>query len=175
MLQTDVYSVMKLKSNILLFVNICCNISWYPLHWHHNEHDGVSNHWRLRFFYLTFYSGRDQRIYQSSVSLCLCEGNSPVTSDFPTQKASNVENASIWWCHHVHKSIWTCSGKFGYKPIYSCPLADIKVVNVSAFRHFFMTLLHNVFILNAKCFCSHTMYGLLYVYCFAHFYDIMSY
>ena len=30
----------------------------------------------------------------------LCEGNSPVTGEFPTQRASNVENVSIWWRHH---------------------------------------------------------------------------
>ena len=28
-----------------------------------------------------------------------CEGNSPVTGEFPT-KASNAENVSIWWRHH---------------------------------------------------------------------------
>ena len=31
----------------------------------------------------------------------LCEGNSPVTSEFPTQRASKAENASIWWHHPV--------------------------------------------------------------------------
>ena len=31
----------------------------------------------------------------------LCEGNSPVTSEFPAQMASNTENVSIWWCHHA--------------------------------------------------------------------------
>ena len=30
----------------------------------------------------------------------LCEGNSPVTGEFPSQKASNAENVSIWWRHH---------------------------------------------------------------------------
>ena len=30
----------------------------------------------------------------------LCEGNSPVTGEFPTQRASNAENISIWWRHH---------------------------------------------------------------------------
>ena len=32
----------------------------------------------------------------------LCERNSPVTSEFPTQMASNVENTSIWWRHHTN-------------------------------------------------------------------------
>ena len=30
----------------------------------------------------------------------LC-GESPVTGEFPAQRASNTENVSIWWCHHV--------------------------------------------------------------------------
>ena len=31
----------------------------------------------------------------------LCEGNSPVTSEFPAQRTSNAEKISIWWCHHA--------------------------------------------------------------------------
>ena len=31
----------------------------------------------------------------------LCEGNSPVTGVFPSQRTSNTENVSIWWRHHV--------------------------------------------------------------------------
>ena len=30
----------------------------------------------------------------------LCEGNSPVTGEFPSQRASNTVNGSIWWRHH---------------------------------------------------------------------------
>ena len=30
-----------------------------------------------------------------------CEGNLPVTGEFPAQRASNAENVSIWWRHHV--------------------------------------------------------------------------
>ena len=30
----------------------------------------------------------------------LCAGNSPVTGEFPTQRASNAEKVSIWWRHH---------------------------------------------------------------------------
>ena len=29
----------------------------------------------------------------------LCAGNSPVTGEFPAQKASKAENGSIWWRH----------------------------------------------------------------------------
>ena len=31
----------------------------------------------------------------------LCAGNSPVTGEFLAQMASNAENISIWWSHHV--------------------------------------------------------------------------
>ena len=31
----------------------------------------------------------------------LCAGNSPVTGEFPAQRASNAENVSIWWRHHI--------------------------------------------------------------------------
>ena len=30
----------------------------------------------------------------------LCAGNSPVTGEFPAQRASKAENVSIWWSHH---------------------------------------------------------------------------
>ena len=30
----------------------------------------------------------------------LCEGNWPVAGEFPSQRASNAENVSIWWRHH---------------------------------------------------------------------------
>ena len=30
----------------------------------------------------------------------LCAGNSPVTGEFPAQRASYAENVSIWWRHH---------------------------------------------------------------------------
>ena len=31
----------------------------------------------------------------------LCEGNSPVTGEFPIQRVSNAENVSIWWRYRV--------------------------------------------------------------------------
>ena len=40
----------------------------------------------------------------------LCVGNSPVTGEFPAQKASNAENVSIWWRHHEsHKPETDCN------------------------------------------------------------------
>ena len=51
--------------------------------------------------YSTVYSGKDKKKTSKFRVTGLCEGNSPVTGEFPTQKASNVENVSIWWRHHV--------------------------------------------------------------------------
>ena len=45
----------------------------------------------------------------------LCEGNSPVTGEFPAQMASNAENVFIWWRHHVPVMSW----KYG-KAEYIC-------------------------------------------------------
>ena len=36
----------------------------------------------------------------------LCEGNSPLTGEFPAQMASNAENVPIWWRHHAQH--WLC-------------------------------------------------------------------
>ena len=33
----------------------------------------------------------------------LYEGNSQVTGEFPTQRASNAENVSFWWRHHDYQ------------------------------------------------------------------------
>ena len=35
-----------------------------------------------------------------SALLALCDGNSPVTGEFPAQRDSNAEKASIWWRHN---------------------------------------------------------------------------
>ena len=54
----------------------------------------------LTIVYSTVYSGADKKTSKLCVT-GLCAGNSPVTGEFPAQKASNAENVSIWWRHHV--------------------------------------------------------------------------
>ena len=52
----------------------------------------------LTTVYSAVYSGADKK---SKLRVAgLCAGNSPVTSEFPVQMASNAENVSIWWRHH---------------------------------------------------------------------------
>ena len=55
----------------------------------------------LAIVYSTFYSRRRSKKTSNPRVTGLCEGNSPVTGEFPTQRASNAENGSIWWRHHV--------------------------------------------------------------------------
>ena len=60
----------------------------------------------LTIVYSTVYSGADQRKHQSIASLAfVCEGNSPVTGEFPAQRASSAENVSIYqW--NILKAEW---------------------------------------------------------------------
>ena len=54
----------------------------------------------LTSVYSSVYSGADKKISKIRVT-GFCVGNSPETSEFSAQMASNAENVSIWWCHHV--------------------------------------------------------------------------
>ena len=49
----------------------------------------------------------------------LCAGNSPVTGEFPAQRASNADNGSIWWHHHEATSCcawrWCPSSRMAVK------------------------------------------------------------
>ena len=81
---------------------LCCGllvVSHWSLRWRHNEHDGVSNHQCFDCLLDRLFRPRSKKTPKLRVT-GLCEGNSPVTSEFPTQKASNAENVSIWWRHH---------------------------------------------------------------------------
>ena len=60
----------------------------------------VSNHRCLDCLPNRFFRRRSQKTSKLRVT-GLCEGNSPVTSEFFAQRASNLENISIWWRHHV--------------------------------------------------------------------------
>ena len=54
----------------------------------------------LTIVYSTIYSRRRSKKTSKLRVTGLCEENSPVTSEFPAQRASNAENVSIWWRHH---------------------------------------------------------------------------
>ena len=90
----------------------------------------------LTIVYLTVNSGRRSKKTSKLRVTGLCAGNSPVTGEFPAQRASNAENVSIWWRHHENGSLsfmtrdshLLCSLSFQtwqivqkYKLIFVCP------------------------------------------------------
>ena len=78
-------------------------VTWtiiYPLQWLHIERDVVSNHRCLDCLLKHLSWRRSNKTSKLRIS-GLCEGNSPVTSEFPSQRASNAENVSIWWFDDV--------------------------------------------------------------------------
>ena len=62
----------------------------------------------------TICSGAHPRKHQKSTSLAFMRGIPPVTGGFPSQRANNAENVSIWWRHHGQTHMWT-------KEIYTTP------------------------------------------------------
>ena len=71
----------------------------FTLQWRHNECDGVSNDRRLDCLLNHLFRRRSKKISKLRVT-GLCEWNPPMTGGFPSQRASNAGNVSIWWRHH---------------------------------------------------------------------------
>ena len=74
------------------------------LQWRHNGLDGISNHQPHHCLLGRLFKRRSKKTSKLSVT-GLFVGNSPGTGEFPAQMASNTENVSIWWHHHV---LWNC-------------------------------------------------------------------
>ena len=72
----------------------------HSLQWHHNGRDSVSNHQPHDCLLKRLFRRRAKKTSKLRVT-GLCVGNSPETGEFPAQMASNAENVSIWWRHHV--------------------------------------------------------------------------
>ena len=78
--------------------------SCWTLQWCHNKCNDISNRqphdcWINRLF--RHWSKKTSKLHITG----LCEGNSPVTSEFPEQRASYTKNVSIWWHHYETTSI----------------------------------------------------------------------
>ena len=71
----------------------------FTLLWRHNGRDGVSKHQHRECLLNRLFRHRSKKTSKLRVT-GLCVGNSPVTGEFPAQRASNAENASIWWRHN---------------------------------------------------------------------------
>ena len=82
------------------YVSFLSLFSLTALLWRHNGCHGVSNHQSRDCLLNRLFRHR----WKKTSKLCvtgLCAGNSPVTGEFPAQRASNAENVFIWWRHHV--------------------------------------------------------------------------
>ena len=64
-----------------------------------DERDGASNYQLLECLLNPLFRRRSKKTSKLRVN-GLCEGNPPDTGRFPSQRASDVENTSIWWRHH---------------------------------------------------------------------------
>ena len=85
-----------------VMANVKCLVTYIhiSLRWRHNERDGVSNHWRRDDLLNRLFMRTSGKTPKNSVT-GICDGNSPVTDEFPSHRTSNAENVSIWWRHHV--------------------------------------------------------------------------
>ena len=87
----EVYTLFVISDDLLVVI--------LSLQWRHNECHGVSNR-RCVDCLLNRLFGRRSKKTSKPHGTGLCGGNSPVTGEFPSQRASNAENVSIWWRHH---------------------------------------------------------------------------
>ena len=72
------------------------------LRWRHNGSNGVSDHQPQDCLLSRFFRRRSKETSKLRVT-GFCAGNSPVTGEFPVQRASNAENVSNWWRHRELK------------------------------------------------------------------------
>ena len=84
------------RNNLAHFINITVvakeekvYIIWNALQWRHNGRDGVSNHRRLDCLLNCVFRPRSRKKSKLRVN-GLCEGNSPVTGGFPSQRTKTV-------------------------------------------------------------------------------------
>ena len=88
-------TVTILQGVIALGINMSAS-----LRWRHNDRDSVSNHQPHNCLLNRLFRRRPKKTSKLPVT-GLCAGNSSGTGEFPAQMASNAENISIWWRHHV--------------------------------------------------------------------------
>ena len=77
-----------------------CLIHWIKLplalQWRHNGRNGVSNHRHLQCLLNRLFRRRSTKTSKLRVT-GICAGNSPVTGEFPAQRARNTNNVYIWF------------------------------------------------------------------------------
>ena len=101
------YAAVAMSSILLLYQKTHTRLYiFYAVYFHYNDiimSAVASQITGFSIVYSTVVSDADQRKHQNSASMAFV-GKSPVTREFPAQKASDAENVSIWWRHHVFGS-----------------------------------------------------------------------
>ena len=139
----------------------CSHICSLALQWLHNEHDSLSSHQPHDCLLNHIFRHRSKKTSKLRLT-GLCAGNSPWTTEFPAQMASNAENGSIWWRHHdcpnhlysyqthiiqVVKMFWKCK-KYAciLKYIFSCEQAALRTLLsvCPSFTHFSLCSHHHI-------------------------------
>ena len=92
-------TTMHIFSRIKMGVRALWKPEAFPL-WRHNGRDGVSNHQPHDCLLNRLFRCESKKTSRLHVT-GLCAGNSPVTGEFPAQRANNAENALIWRCNHA--------------------------------------------------------------------------
>ena len=109
----------------------------------HNGYDGVSNHQPRDCLFNRLLRRRSKKASKLRVT-GLGEGNSSMTA----QGASNAENVSIWWRHHVidygevETSLNYAFGGMNFVEIYRSKIQFSQLFKHSTIRHLLVKHLH---------------------------------
>ena len=95
-------------------MDLYCWWSQGTLRWH-NGYDSLSNHQPLDCLLNLLFRCRSKKTSKLRVT-GLWARNSPVTGEFPAQRASNAENVSIWWRHHGQSAMLPAFKTISYSP-----------------------------------------------------------
>ena len=114
------------------------------LQWRHNERDCVSNYQPHDCLLNRLFRRRSKKASKLRVT-GLCEGNSGVTGEFPTQRASNAESVSIWWRHHIAVSFPNELTKKPYSSLLKTSYGAFLLVRKMANILFFLVALSIIF------------------------------
>ena len=87
-------------------LSVCTQL--VSLHWRHMS-ELASQITSLAIVYSTVKSRRRSKKTSKLHVTDLCAANSPVTGEYPAQRASNAENVSIWWRHHWVRRVYICN------------------------------------------------------------------
>ena len=133
------------------------------LQWRHNDHDGVSNHQPHDCLLKRLFRHRSKKTSKLRVT-GLCAGNSPRTGEVPAQMASNAENVSIWWRHHVLRLCMSVETQ---------PLLRYYFYYFISLYLISMYFISNIVLMNI---ILNVSYIYIYIYhCFYHFFNVLLY